>query len=81
MKIKLIKEYAFGVKAKPVGTVAEVTNGLGESLIKEGIAEQITETDLNEVVKKLVEKKKNNKNNNVILQNNEVGEDASDKNN
>jgi len=38
MKIILLKEYAFVNKVKPVGTLAEVTNELGERLVKEGIA-------------------------------------------
>ena len=80
MKIKLLKEFAFGVKTKPIGTVAEVTNGFGEDLIKKGIAKEITNVDTNEAVKQLLGKKTNKEENNVILQHNKSGEDASTKN-
>ena len=40
MKIELLKKYAFVVKAKPKGTIAEVTKELGEKLIKKKIAKK-----------------------------------------
>jgi hypothetical protein len=41
MKIKLIKPWAIGENAKPVGMEFEVTHELGNQLIEEGIAEDL----------------------------------------
>ena len=71
MKIELIKKYKFGAKFKDIGTQAEVTEGLGKTLISEGIAILFT-GELKEV-KEIKEKKKPKKEKkDVILQNNEV---------
>ena len=65
MKVILIKSYAFGVKKKDVGTIAEVTQGLGEELISKGIAKEYK----GEVVElpKIKKKESTNKENKSVI--------------
>ena len=72
MKVKLIKEYKIGKKVKSKGVILEVTNGLGEKLISDGIAEKFT-TELKELPKtnnkkatKITEKNSNFTNNKEV---------------
>ena len=68
MKVTLIKKYKFGAQDKPIGTDAEVTNGLGQTLIDKGIAE-LYKPKLAELPKKAKNTKKKEKEI-VILQDN-----------
>ena len=68
MKIELIKKYTFGAKEKEIGTIAEVTNGLAEVLIKKGIAKEYKDRI---EIKEILNKKSNKEEKNVILQNNQ----------
>lgn len=58
MNIELIKQYTFGAKPKKVGTIMEVTNGLGEHLISKGIA--IVFTGEVKILKETKNKKQDN---------------------
>lgn len=82
MIIELLKEYKFGAKEKAVGTKLEVTNGLGEQLIKKKVAKEILKQDfdIDEALKNIDNKKVKKENKDVILQNNKLGE-APDTNN
>ena len=75
MKIELIKKYTFGAKEKEIGTIAEVTNGLAEVLIKKGIAKEVKQGI---EIKEILNKKSNKEEKNVILQNNQNRSEKND---